>query len=262
MRVFLFRVSSYKSRRVLILLFTWLLVSAPLFGQGPPALSDCEKLFRQVCQKVSQAGQSFPEGKVMHVTYRSEMYYHTSGKKPPRVSQTELDIYTGDHLIYYQGKEIISMQDKKQIVSILPQAKQILVGKSDFQALKKQYGQQWRQVLQDSLLVYSRLTSCEDQVLAGKTVRKMIFDILPAKEIKTGMRQMIFWIDTELNTARQIEIIHQQGGPVEKTRLSFSEPKWIALSDAIPASAAALAWDRQGKLLPAYKDYKIVRANK
>ena len=90
----------------------------------------------------------------------------------------------------------------------------------------------------------------------------MVFEIVAGKQIKTGMRQLIFWIEPQLKAARQIEIFHQRGGPVEKTRLWFSPPELMAAEGTVPASASALVFDQAGKLLPAYKGYQLVYVDK
>lgn len=227
---------------------------------GELRAQSCEDVFRQVCRQAIQYDEV--GNRILHTTYRSVTHFKMDKKASLQTSMIELELYVGKEMVYYQGDEVVCMQDAKQCVRVLPQSKKVLVGKSTAPLMKGDVSRQWRGILQDSLLASSTITVCEKEMYGGQAQHRLVFSILPSRQALFQARQMTIWVDVASKIMRRVEIIYPVGFATEKTEIFFSEPQWLESAPKVPVSARSLVWDKKGQLLPAYRQYEIVYLNK
>ena len=224
------------------------------------AQTDCRALLREVYQQAEQS--SDPGDQLLYSSYRTVSYFRADRKAPLQTAKTELELYVTRDMIYYKGEQIICVRDAKQVVTIIPESRRILVAATPKASMNSDLNRQWRTVLADSLQTMTTPVSCQETNLEGKSVYKIVLSVLPNRQNRLGAKQMTFWVDSSRKTMRRLEILHPAGMSVEKTEMTFSEPRSLDDRSLMPRSASLLAWDRKGKLLPAYRGYEVVRMQK
>ena len=109
--------------------------------------------------------------------------------------------------------------------------------------------------VQDSLIAYLSLKSCSADLLNGKSVQKIVFDV-KGRLKNTGVNTVSYWIDDQ--SMKSILIEYNETRPIKSWRVFIEQLDTSYSSDPFQGSAISQALDKNNKVKKDFYNYKVI----
>jgi len=241
------------------LLLMWVLLA--LWGKAPvpttktspdkPAASACRQLVLDAYGKLAAAADS---KQTQYIEFKATVFYRVPGQEAITSVATTTKLTLTPQQTHLVSDDVELLKDQKTTVAISKKQGQVLITPT-VPGRDEQFTQLL--ALRDGLLREAQLVSCASVSEGGKA--SQISFSLPAPLADAyQIKSMKFWIEPASKNMQKVELQYTKGQPVVRQVVAFQRHQTGIKPAKDFKQPTDLVFDAQGKLLPAYKGYKLI----
>ncbi len=173
------------------------------------------------------------------------------------VKVSKVNVYANKEKSYLISKDIKIYQDFAASVSVLSMKKTIYI--NDFKG-RESKSHLFKQLsfLQGEMFDTSHVQACDNVEMNAHPYKRIQLGFSKNWEKRLGIEQLTFYLDPDNNDIKKIDARFNPNHKIATIQTEFNAFNQDYKTQLLDASALSQVFGSNGKLLPAYKDYKVI----
>lgn len=216
---------------------------------------DCKKLLVDYNQKMieSMVEQSSDHTLFMDIEFTSVPYTHNQEATSDRGL-----IYAKKGKMIWDSPNYLLMTDEKDAIVILPKLRTIYLS-NGFAEGAPELRATSSIGLQDSLLKYSKVSTCKDMVWEGKPIKYIEVQLTGNYNVtKSKIEKVSYWYGLKENRLLKVYVSYDKDAQLNDLQVQYHSLDMKCTKITLKQGVHKKVFSSNGKLLPKYSGYKLI----